>query len=47
MMSEQNREKETSKHEEKKVNREMTAKEMEQVTGGAARINRPKISGIR
>lgn len=47
MMSEQNNKKETSKIEEKKVNREMTNKEMEQVTGGARRINRPKISGVR
>lgn len=46
-MSEQNIKKETPKNEEQKVNREMTAKEMEQVTGGAARINRNKIGGVR
>lgn len=45
-MSEQNKKQETPKNEEKKVNREMTQKEMEQVTGGAY-INRPRISGIR
>lgn len=34
-MSEQNKVKEVSQNEEKNVSREMTAQEMEQVTGGA------------
>lgn len=34
-MQEQNKQQEVSKNEEKNVSREMTAKEMEQVTGGA------------
>ncbi len=34
-MSEQNKKKEVSQNEEKNVSREMTAQEMEQVTGGA------------
>lgn len=44
-MSDQNKKKDMPKNEEKKVNREMTTKEMEQVTGGA-HLNRPRIHGI-